>query len=79
MSQGLPQKEDVNDSDSDSDRNEYRAINPPVKNVKKPLSKRKKLKESKKEEIRRREALVEKKKIADIYKYEIILLLNFNF
>jgi len=72
MSEGLPEadegkaKEDTEEgSDSDS---EYRAINPPAKNVKKTLKKRRKMKEAKMELQQQKEKLSEKKKISDIYR-----------
>jgi nucleolar protein 53 len=72
MSEGLPEadgdktKQDVEEgSETDS---EYRAINPPAKNIKKTLKKRRKLKEAQLRERQRNESRSEKKKISDIYR-----------
>jgi Nop53 (60S ribosomal biogenesis). len=72
MSQGLPEtcenktKHDIQEeSETDS---EYRAINPPVKNVKKTLQKRRKMKAAKVEQLQQRERRLEKKKLSDIYR-----------
>jgi len=72
MSQGLPEacesktKHDIQeDSETDS---EYRAINSPVKNIKKTLQKRRKMKETKMEQLQQKESRLEKKKLSDIYR-----------
>ena len=72
MSQGLPEacenktKHDIQEeSETDS---EYRAINPPVKNVKKTLQKRRKIKEAKMEQLHQKESHLEKKKLSDMYR-----------
>jgi len=72
MSQGLPEtcenktKHDIQEeSETDS---EYRAINSPVKNVKKTLQKRRKIKEAKLEQLQQKEGRLEKKKHSDIYR-----------
>lgn len=72
MSQGLPEtwenktKHDVQeDSETES---EYKAINSPVKNLKKTLQKRRKMKEAKMEQLQQKESRLEKKKLSDIYR-----------
>lgn len=72
MSEGLPgtgedkTKQDVEEgSETDS---EYRAINPPAKNRKKTLKKRRKMKEAKMKQMQQKESRSEKKKISDIYR-----------
>lgn len=72
MSQGLPEtcenkteQDTQEESETDS---EYRAINPPVKNVKKTLQKRRKLKEAKVEQLHQKDSRLEKKKLSDIYR-----------
>jgi nucleolar protein 53 len=72
MSQGLPEadgdktKQDIEEgSETDS---EYRTINPPAKNIKKTLKKRRKMKEAHLKEMQQKESRSEKKKISDIYR-----------
>jgi nucleolar protein 53 len=72
LSQGLPEadgnetKQDVEEgNETDS---EYRAINPPAKNIKKTLKKRRKMKEAQRRELQQKESHLEKKKISDIYR-----------
>lgn len=72
MSEGLPEagedklKQNLDEgSETDSD---YRAINPPAKNIKKTLKKRRNMKEAKKEQIQHKESRSEKKKNSDIYR-----------
>lgn len=72
MSEGLPEagedktEQDVQEgSETDS---EYRAINPPAKNVKKTLKKRRKMKEARMEQMQQKESRSKKKKISDIYR-----------
>ena len=72
MSQGLPEicenkaKHDIQEeSETES---EYRAVNSPVKNVKKTLQKRRKMKEAKVEQLQQKESRLEKKKLSDIYR-----------
>jgi hypothetical protein len=72
LSQGLPEA-DGNETKQDVQEGsetecEYRAINPPAKNIKKPLKKRKKLKEAQLRELQQKESRLEKKKISDIYR-----------
>jgi nucleolar protein 53 len=72
MSQGLPEadgnetKQAVEEG-SETD-GEYRAINPPAKNVKKTLKKRRKVKEAQLRELQQKESRSEKKKMSDIYR-----------
>ncbi|XP_020706530.2 ribosome biogenesis protein NOP53 [Athalia rosae] len=70
MSEGLPTKSSKQEQasgleDQDSD---VKSVNPPVKNVKKTLIKRRKQKEQRKLALERKQAKVEKKKVSDIYK-----------
>uniref|UniRef100_A0A2A4K625 Ribosome biogenesis protein NOP53 n=1 Tax=Heliothis virescens TaxID=7102 RepID=A0A2A4K625_HELVI len=68
MSSGLPQPHNpAEDSDPPSD-NEYKAINPPVKNKKKDHKARRKQKERLEEKERLKREKIDKKKITDIYK-----------
>ncbi|XP_049784662.1 ribosome biogenesis protein NOP53 [Schistocerca cancellata] len=75
MSEGLPAKEketsEVTDEENNGD-NEYKAINPPVRNLKKSKQKRRKMKEAQMEELKRKQAIIEKRKIADIYKLRFV-------
>lgn len=72
MSEGLPEaagdktKQDVEDGSEAG--GEYRAVNPPAKNKKKTLQKRRKLKEAQLRERQQNESRSEKKKISDIYR-----------
>lgn len=72
MSQGLPETcesktalDILEESETDS---EYRAINSPVKNLKKTLQKRRKMKEAKLDQLQQKESRLEKKKLSDIYR-----------
>lgn len=72
MSQGLSETcenktthDILEESETDS---EYRAINSPVKNLKKTLQKRRKMKEAKLEQLQQKESRLEKKKLSDIYR-----------
>ncbi|CAD0204655.1 unnamed protein product [Chrysodeixis includens] len=68
MSAGLPQPHNpADDPESDTD-NEYKAINPPVKNKKKDHKARRKQKEQLAEKERLKREKIDKKKITDIYK-----------
>ncbi|KDR17226.1 ribosome biogenesis protein NOP53 [Zootermopsis nevadensis] len=76
MSEGLPEagedklKQNLDEgSETDSD---YRAINPPAKNIKKTLKKRRNMKEAKKEQIQHKESRSEKKKNSDIYRLKLL-------
>lgn len=65
MSQGLH----TDKSDDEENGGDYMSINPPTSfDKKKPLKKRRKLKEARMAELQRKKLLVEKKKISDIYK-----------
>jgi nucleolar protein 53 len=72
MSEGLPEadedktKQDV-EAGGETD-SEYRAINPPAKNIKKTLKKRRKMKEAKMEQMQLKEKRLDKKKKSDIYR-----------
>ncbi|XP_050354773.1 ribosome biogenesis protein NOP53 [Nymphalis io] len=70
MSVGLPQPHDpTNDSEpEEAGDNEYKAINPPVKNKKKDHKARRKQKERIAERERLKREKIDKKKITDIYK-----------
>jgi nucleolar protein 53 len=70
MSQGLPQQS-TQDIDTDSDE-EYKAINPPTKNIKKTLQQRRKQKEQMKLDLLRRAAKIEKKKVTDIHQLKTL-------
>ncbi|KAJ0172404.1 hypothetical protein K1T71_012377 [Dendrolimus kikuchii] len=69
MTMGLPQPHNpaTNPSDSETD-NEYKAINPPVKNKKKDHKARRKQRERIEERERLKREKINKKKITDIYK-----------
>nr|XP_049693474.1 ribosome biogenesis protein NOP53 [Helicoverpa armigera] len=68
MSSGLPQPHNpAEDSDPPSD-NEYKAVNPPVKNKKKDHKARRKQKERLEEKERLKREKIDKKKITDLYK-----------
>lgn len=71
MSAGLPQPHnpatDPDPTDEPSD-NEYKAVNPPVRNKKKDHKTRRKQKERLLELERLKRQKIEKKKITDIYK-----------
>ncbi|CAH2094995.1 unnamed protein product [Euphydryas editha] len=69
MSAGLPQPHDpTTDPDSEPSDNEYKAINPPVKNKKKDHKARRKQRERIAERERLKQEKINKKKITDIYK-----------
>lgn len=68
MSEGLNQDQ-VKEEESDG---EYKPLNPPVQNKKKTLQQRRKQKEQVEQERMRRQAKLEKKKVADIYKLKFI-------
>nr|CAD7256462.1 unnamed protein product [Timema shepardi] len=74
MSEGLPtQLEPEVKEERLSDDDEYRAINPPAKNKKKTLKQRRKIREAKKDELKRKHVdKVEKKKASDIYKLRFL-------
>ncbi|KAH9644474.1 hypothetical protein HF086_006007 [Spodoptera exigua] len=68
MSAGLPQPHNpANDSGSETD-NEYKAVNPPVKNKKKDHKARRKQRERLEEKERLKREKIDKKKITDLYK-----------
>ncbi|CAG4990806.1 unnamed protein product [Parnassius apollo] len=69
MSAGLPQPHNPATAPSDEETdNEYKAINPPVKNKKKDHKARRKQRERIEERERLKREKIEKKKITDIYK-----------
>lgn len=70
MSAGLPQPHNpANDPEPESETdNEYKAINPPVKNKKKDHKARRKQKEQILERERLKREKINKKKITDLYK-----------
>lgn len=70
MSAGLPQPHNpANDPEADSETdNEYKSINPPVKNKKKDHKARRKQREQIEEKERLKREKIEKKKITDLYK-----------
>ncbi|XP_013186088.1 ribosome biogenesis protein NOP53 [Amyelois transitella] len=69
MSAGLPKPHNPANDSSDSDTdNEYKAVNPPVKNKKKDHKARRKQKERLAERERLKREKVDKKKITDIYR-----------
>lgn len=69
MSEGLPKESDKQEQpDADDQDNEVTSVNPPVKNAKKTVVKRRKQKEQRKLMLERKHAKIEKKKVADIYK-----------
>ncbi|KAJ8711568.1 hypothetical protein PYW08_008522 [Mythimna loreyi] len=68
MSSGLPQPHNpAEESESDTD-NEYKAVNPPVKNKKKDHKTRRKQKERLLEKERLKREKIDKQKITDLYK-----------
>lgn len=71
MSEGLPDKEVKKEEDSEDD-GDYKAINPPAKNAKKPLKKRRKLKEAKAEEVVRKKVKQERKKLSDVHRLTVL-------
>ncbi|XP_069694674.1 ribosome biogenesis protein NOP53 [Periplaneta americana] len=72
MSQGLPTKVEMEIKQENESDNEYRAINPPAKNVKKTLKQRRKMKEAQKEQLQRKGKLTEKKKVSDLYRMKFL-------
>lgn len=73
MSQGLPQAEEIkvehDGKEENEESSEYKAINPAVSFLKKKTKKqRRKQKLEKEAEFKRKEAKVQKKKVADLYK-----------
>lgn len=73
-SEGLPlypSKPNAESENNDSD-NEVKSINPPVKNAKKTLVKRRKQREQRKLALELKHKKVEKKKIGDIYKLKFL-------
>lgn len=72
MSEGLPLNSQVGNENSDDEDPTVKSVNPPAKNEKKTLQKRRKQKEERKMRLQRRENKVEKKKVADIYKLKLI-------
>lgn len=69
MSAGLPQPHNpANDSGSETD-NEYKAVNPPVKNKKKDHKARRKQRERLEEKERLKREKIDKKKITDLYRW----------
>ncbi|KAJ8956766.1 hypothetical protein NQ314_006640 [Rhamnusium bicolor] len=72
MSEGLPSKEGTNVDENEASDNEYKMINPPVKNVKKTVQQRRKQKEQLKLQHERRALKLEKKKITDIHRLKML-------
>lgn len=72
MSEGLPSKNGTNIEENELSDNEYKAVNSPVTNSKKTLKQRRKQKEQLNLERQRRLVKLEKKKITDIYKLDVI-------
>ncbi|XP_018576389.1 ribosome biogenesis protein NOP53 [Anoplophora glabripennis] len=72
MSEGLPSKNGTNIEENEISDNEHKSVNPPTKNTKKTLKQRKKQKEQLELEKRRRLIKLEKKKITDICKLNIL-------
>ncbi|XP_012285471.1 ribosome biogenesis protein NOP53 [Orussus abietinus] len=70
LSQGLPFQTEgtANEPESEDDDPTVKSVNPPVKNAKKTLVKRRKLKEQKELAHKRAQEKIEKRKVADIYK-----------
>lgn len=69
MSIGLPQPHNPSKDHSDSNTDdEYKAVNPPVKNKKKDHKTRRKQREQLEEKERLKREKINKKKITDIYK-----------
>lgn len=67
LMEGLNEK--VSDAENNEEGGEYISINPPVKNKKKDLKTRRHIKEHKLEKAKAKQEAIEKKKLADIYKY----------
>ncbi|XP_067012754.1 ribosome biogenesis protein NOP53 [Anabrus simplex] len=79
MSEGLPKTQEAStvevkeeDTPGEEQSNEYTTVNPPVKNKKKTVQQRKKQKVARQEALQRKQRLVEKKKISDIYKLKLL-------
>ncbi|XP_063832225.1 ribosome biogenesis protein NOP53 [Ostrinia nubilalis] len=68
MSVGLPQPHNPANDPSDESDNEYKAVNPPVKNKKKDHKARRKQREQLEEKERLKRLKIDKKKITDLYK-----------
>lgn len=69
MSAGLPQPHNPSNDPSDPETdNEYKAVNPPVKNKKKDHKARRKQRERLEEKERLKREKIDKKKITDLYK-----------
>lgn len=70
LSEGLPLKPEdkIENSDPEDGDSTVKSVNPPAKNEKKTLQKRRKQKEQRQLALQRREQKVEKKKRADLYK-----------
>lgn len=69
MSAGLPQPHNPSNDASDPETdNEYKAVNPPVKNKKKDHKARRKQRERLEEKERLKREKIDKKKITDLYK-----------
>ncbi|KAJ2954593.1 hypothetical protein O0L34_g2888 [Tuta absoluta] len=69
MSVGLPQPHNPTNDSSDSETdNEYKSVNPPVKNKKKDHKARRKQRERLQEKERLKREKIDKKKITDLYK-----------
>ena len=74
LSEGLQLKPEdkTENSDSEDDDPTVKSVNPPVKNEKKTLQKRRKQKEQRQLALQLREQKVEKKKRADLYKLKFV-------
>lgn len=75
MSEGLPSKDGTTESnleENEASDDEYRALNPPVQNVKKTLKQKKKKIEQKDLEKARLALKKEKKKLTDIHNLKIL-------
>lgn len=73
MSEGLPLNLPVEKSDNHGDEDTtVKSVNPPTKNEKKTLQKRRKQKEERQMKLQRKQNKIEKKKVADIYKLKLI-------
>lgn len=68
MSEGLSKEPQKENKPEENDKKEYKAINPPVQNLKKDRKQRRIQKEQKQQEKARREAKIEKKKLSDMYR-----------
>ncbi|KAJ8915242.1 hypothetical protein NQ315_015465 [Exocentrus adspersus] len=72
MSEGLPSKDGSSVVENEASDDEYKAVNAPVKNAKKTLKQRRKQKEQTELERQRKLLKLEKKKITDIHKLNLL-------